>query len=93
MTTVPVPPSALAKLAELRQPGRTAAAREIADLLETWGFIRGDRIDPEQPELAVFYYHAQQPHLHMSLPSHGSLVRGVTEYALSLVGSVQPPPL
>ena len=92
MTTVPVPPTALAKLAELRQPGRIASAREVEELLLAWGFVRGDRIDPDQTELVVFYYHPQQPHLHMSLPFHGSLVRGVTEYALNLVGSVQPPP-
>ncbi len=93
MTTLPIPPTALAKLAELRQPGRVATASDVVELLQAWGFVRGDRIDPEQPELVVFYYHPQQPHLHMSLPSHGSLVRGVTEYALNLVGSMQPPPV
>lgn len=91
MTTVPVPPSALTKLAELRRPGRVAAAREVAELLEAWGFVLGDSLDPNQSGLAVFYFHPQQPHLHMSLPFHGSLVRGVTEYALNLVSSVQPP--
>lgn len=91
MTTVPIPAVAIAKLAELSGSDRLTTAREVAELLEAWGFVPGPRVDPGQPELAILYYHPSQPHLHMSLPSHGALVHRVTQYAVTLVGSVQTP--
>lgn len=80
--------SAQAILRELSRPERTTGGIEVASLLEAWGFVRGGRLDGEDPETAVFYVHPEHPFLHMSIPIGGPLPRYVVDYAAHLIRSL-----
>lgn len=76
-------------LLELSDPGRISGGIELASLLEAWGFVRGNRLDSQDPEIALFYIHPEHPFLHMSIPIGGPLPRYVMDYAFHLVRSVE----
>lgn len=75
-------------LLELSDPGRIAGGGELASLLEAWGFVRGDRLDAEDPEVALFYIHPDHPVLHMTIPIGSRLPRSVMDYAFHLIRSL-----
>ena len=72
-------------LLELSDPGRIAGGGELASLLEAWGFVRGDRLDALDPEVALFYIHPDHPVLHMTIPIGSRLPRSVMDYAFHLI--------
>jgi hypothetical protein len=76
-------------LLELSDPARITGGLELASLLEAWGFVRGGRLDGDDPEIALFYIHPEHPYLHMSIPIGGPLPRTVMDYAFHLVRSVE----
>jgi hypothetical protein len=76
-------------LLELSDPARITGGLELASLLEAWGFVRGGRLDGEDPETALFYIHPEHPFLHMSIPIGGPLPRYVMDYAFHLIRSVE----
>jgi hypothetical protein len=80
--------TAQAMLFELSRPERTTGGIEVASLLEAWGFIRGARLDGEDPETALFYVHPEHRFLHMSIPIGGPLPRYVVDYAAHLIRSL-----
>ena len=75
-------------LLELSDPARIAGGGELASLLEAWGFVRGDRLDGDDPEVALFYIHPEHPVLHMTIPIGSRLPRSVMEYAFHLIRSL-----
>ena len=75
-------------LLELSDPARVTGGLELAGLLEAWGFVRGGRLDGDEPETALFYIHPEHPFLHMSIPIGGPLPRFVMDYAFHLVRSI-----
>ncbi|HEY6222240.1 MAG TPA: hypothetical protein VIW26_00530 [Gemmatimonadales bacterium] len=77
--------TAEAMLLELSRPERTTGGLEVAALLEAWGFVRGGRLNGEDPETALFYVHPQHRFLHMSIPIGGPLPRHVVDYAAYLI--------
>ena len=76
-------------LLELSDPARVTGGPELAGLLEAWGFVRGGRLDGDDPETALFYIHPEHPFLHMSIPIGGPLPRVVMDYAFHLVRSIE----
>ena len=76
-------------LLELSDPARVTGGIELASLLEAWGFVRGSRLDGQDPEIALFFIHPEHPFLHMSIPIGGTLPRYVMDYAFHLVRSVE----
>jgi len=80
--------AALALLADLSRPGRVAAGHEVVRLLEIWGFVQGSRLDPQDPEQAIFCINLQYPHLHMSVPITGPALRPVVDYAVGLLNAL-----
>lgn len=77
--------TAQAMLVEVSRPERITGGLEVASLLEAWGFVRGDRLDGEDTETAVFYVHPEHPFLHMSIPIGGPLPRYVVDFAAHLI--------
>lgn len=80
--------TAQAMLLELSRQERTTGGIEVATLLEAWGFVRGGRLNGEDPETALFYIHPEHRFLHMSIPIGGPLPRHVVDYAAYLVRSL-----
>jgi len=77
------------KLVELSRPERLTGGLEVASLLEAWGFVRGKRLDGEEPEPALFYFHPTYRHLHMSIPVGAPLCHYVVDYAGQLIRQLE----
>jgi hypothetical protein len=76
-------------LTDLTRPGRTSGGLEVGALLEAWGFVHGGPVDAQEPEQALFWIHADHPHLHMTVPIGGPLSRFVVDYAAYLIRALQ----
>ena len=77
------------QLVELSRPERLTGGLEVAELLEAWGFVRGGRLDGEEPEPALFYIHPAHRHLHMSIPLGAPLCHYVIDYAGQLIRNLE----
>jgi hypothetical protein len=61
----------------------------IVGLLEAWGFVRHDGIDPRDTTGVAFLIHPGLPHLQMTVPSMGWAHSYILQQALGLVRCVQ----